>query len=81
MRIFNINKNESIDEVLLLLTKDEASELRDELDRLLNSEIDVDHGHISEDSFDREITISIYNSNRIKYYHPDIKKLFRDENE
>ncbi|MDZ7776972.1 MAG: hypothetical protein U5L09_15845 [Bacteroidales bacterium] len=43
----------------MLLTKSEASELKDELERLLTSKQIDDHGHINDADYPREITVAI----------------------
>ncbi len=79
MRLFDQEKKKSIADILLLLTSEEASELRDELERLLTESKENNHGHISDSSFTKEITISIYDANKIEGFSHRIKKLIIED--
>ncbi len=59
MLIIDAN-NKSINEVTLFLTKDEASELLDKLESILQSKVGGSHSHINDSSYVKEITICTY---------------------
>jgi hypothetical protein len=79
MRILDQNNDKSLDNILLLLTIDEAKELRDDLVRLLMQKTDNDHGHINDISYSKEITVSLYEQNKIKGFNDRIRKLIVDD--
>ncbi len=64
MKIIDSEKREEIENLTLLLTASEASELKDELERLLrnHSQNMNDHGHVPDENFEKEITVAIYGS-------------------
>ena len=71
----NFKSNKSIQDILLLLTKEEAIELLDGLDKLINSEKKRNHVHINDFDFDKEITIAIYNDNNIEEFDERVQRL------
>jgi hypothetical protein len=76
------NNLKPIDEVILLLTQNEASELSSKLKYLLRSEIGSDHHvHVSDSNCKKEITISTYVPGKIKneMLSEQIKKLILTE--
>lgn len=79
MRILDQDKDKKINDVLLLLTCSEASELKDELERLLASSQKDDHGHVNDIEFEREISIAIYNENNIEGFDDRIKRLLTED--
>lgn len=56
MKILELDNKTEVSEISLGLTKREATELRDSLEALLNSEPGR-HEHVSNDDFKTEITI------------------------
>ena len=57
--------NKSINEVTLLLTQGEASELLDNLESILQSKIGSSHSHINDSNYAKEITICTYTPGEI----------------
>lgn len=57
MRIANMSTHEEWDRVVLHLKRTEASELRDALESLLESEPGRRHEHVSDETFAKEITV------------------------
>ena len=53
MRIFHENKNETIKNILLCLTLDEARELRDSLNLIIKNKSQISHEHISDVDYSR----------------------------
>ena len=79
MRILNQDTDEVLKDVLLLLTESEASELKDELERLLSSTQRDDHGHINDDEYQREITLTIYNDDNLDGFDERVKRLIIED--
>ncbi len=75
MRILNEDSNKSMQNVLLLLTVQEASELRDDLERLISQKIFNDHSHINDSDYEHELTIALYNPDNIEEFNERTKKL------
>ena len=58
----------------------EATELRDDLDKMLQKENLYNHTHINDIEYKHEITVAIYNTNEIESYIERIKKvILKDE--
>lgn len=75
MRILDQDTDKALENVMILLEKDEAEELYEELGRLLKSSKIDDHGHIEDSDCEREITVSIYEKEKLDGFHDRIKKL------
>lgn len=75
MRILNEDSNKSMKNTLLLLTVQEASELRDDLERLISQKIFNDHSHINDSDYEHELTIALYNPDNIEEFNERTKKL------
>jgi hypothetical protein len=75
MRILNEDSNKSMKNALLLLTVQEASELRDDLERLISQKIFNDHSHINDTDYEHELTIALYNPDNIEEFNERTKKL------
>jgi hypothetical protein len=75
MRILNEDSNKSMKNALLLLTVQEASELRDDLERLISQKIFNDHSHINDSDYEHELTIALYNPDNIEEFNERTKKL------
>jgi hypothetical protein len=65
MRILNQDTDKSVENLLILLTSEEAIEFRDMLDQLIsrNKNQDQAHEHLTDSEYNREITIAIYKPN------------------
>lgn len=72
--MFIIDGKRGIDNVSLLLTIEEAKELKDGISQLLCSD-DLHHVHVSSSDCQTEISISIVEKNNLESYHPDIRKI------
>lgn len=79
MRILNEDNNKSMKNALLLLTVQEASELRDDLERLISQKIFNDHSHINDSDYEHELTIALYNPDNIEEFNERTKKLISQD--
>jgi len=81
MRILNQDKEESIRNLLILLTPEEAKELKDDLELLLSQDLSQgqNHAHINDSDYQREITIAIYTPNNYTSFNDKVKKLISNE--
>jgi len=68
MRILDEISDKSLEKIILYLTFSEASELRDGLEDLLKKPSN-NHIHISSESFQKEITVCIYDIDNIKGFN------------
>ena len=59
MRILNEDKDETIKNVLLCLTLEEARELRDDLTALIRNKNKPYHAHVNDTEYSHEITIAL----------------------
>lgn len=79
MRILNEDNNKSMKNALLLLTVQEASELRDDLERLISQKIFNDHSHINDSDYEHALTIALYNPDNIEEFNERTKKLISQD--
>ena len=61
MIIFDETSNKSLDNITLLLTKNEATQMIGYLEDLLLNTEKNEHYHLNNDSYSKEITIAFYN--------------------
>jgi hypothetical protein len=66
MRIINMDANSGVRLIQLYLTPNEASEFRNELDRLLAKPESNDHSHITSEDLNCELSFSIITENKLK---------------
>lgn len=76
MRILDIDNDKAIKNIMILLTTEEASELRDDLDGMLQKGIINDHAHVNDTEYEHEITIAIYDYGKTEsFFNERTKKL------
>ena len=77
MRIYNVDTDKKVNKVILYLTPDEAQEMRDSLELIINNNEKHQHEHIPdrEDDFKREITVCIYKEDNLSSFDERSKKL------
>jgi hypothetical protein len=75
MRMLDEEQNVAIDNLTLYLKKSEAIELFHALETLLETEDYDTHIHVSEDSYQREITVMLYDENNIERLNERSKRL------
>ncbi len=76
MRILNLDTNEKINQATIYLTNSEAKELKDSLDNLLKN--NSHHEHISDDSYQTEITVCIYEKDNLGEFDTRSRKIILD---
>lgn len=68
MRILDENSDKSLEHVILYLTLSEAGELKDSLEDLMKNPT-KNHTHISDDEFQKEMTLCIYDPNDLSGFN------------
>lgn len=63
MRILNEDTETPVSEVILYLLRDEAMELRDSLEQLLENS--KSHYHVSAEDFQKQITVCLYDPDHL----------------
>ena len=76
MRILNLDTNEKINQATIYLTNSEARELKDSLENLLKN--NSHHEHISDDSYQTEITVCIYDKKNLGEFDERSRKIILD---
>lgn len=76
MRILNLDTNEKINQASIYLTNAEAKELKDSLNNLLKN--NSHHEHISDDSYQTEITVCVYEEDNLEEFDTRSRKLILD---
>jgi hypothetical protein len=80
MRIYNLDSDKKVNKVIIYLTPDEAQEMRDSLELLINNKEKHHHEHIPDSDFKREITVCIYTECNISSFDERSRRLIlRDE--
>ena len=82
MRIYSEDTDKKINRVILYLTIDEAQELKDSLELIINNSEKHHHEHIPdrEDDFKREITVCIYREDNLSTFDERSRELIlKDE--
>lgn len=81
MRIYNEDTDKKVNKVILYLTPDEAQELKDSLELIINNSEKHHHEHIPdrEDDFKREITVCIYRKENLSSFDERSKKLILND--
>ena len=79
MRIFHENKNETIKNILLCLTLDEARELRDSLNLIIKNKSQISHEHINDLDYSHEITITLYDEKNLQGFSSRIVKVIQED--
>ena len=74
MRLLNDQSDKKLDNVTIFLTREEAKQLTSYLNHLLNKSNDQ-HAHLSNDDFQKEITICLYDKKDLSHLHPRARKL------
>jgi ferredoxin-thioredoxin reductase catalytic subunit len=81
MRIYNEDTDKKVNKVILYLSPDEAQELKDSLESIINNNEKHQHEHIPdrEDAFKREITVCIYRKDNLSSFDERSKKLILND--
>jgi hypothetical protein len=79
MRILDQNSNLSLNNILILLTNNEAIELKEDLERIISLSSNKEHIHIDDKEYKHEITLSLYNEKENNYYNERMKKLIFED--
>ena len=76
MRIYDEDNDKASENVSLFLTVEEAKEMIDTLEGLLvQAKNTATHAHLNDDDYEHEITVTIYDENKLDGLHERIKKL------
>jgi hypothetical protein len=76
MRILDEDNDVALDNVSIFLTIEEANEMIDTLEGLLKeAKNSASHGHLNDESYEHEITVTIYNEQMLEGLHERIKRL------
>jgi hypothetical protein len=79
MRILDQNSNLSLNNILILLTNNEAIVLKEDLERIISLSSNKEHIHIDDKEYKHEITLSLYNEKENNYYNERMKKLIFED--
>ena len=75
MRILDNKNDKEINSVTLYLKLSEATELLDDLQRLIQNNSNDDHAHINDDDFNHEVTVVLYDESNLKGFNERSKRL------
>lgn len=66
MRILECSTDQSVKNIILYLNKEEAKELYDSIEILIQGNDDASHAHINDSTFEHEVTLLIYDENKLE---------------
>ncbi len=75
MRILDNDRNLKVNDITFLLTYGEACELRDSINELIFHHKENMHTHINNDDYTKEITIAIYDEEKVEMFNERYRKL------
>jgi len=80
MRILDPNTDKAINEIGIFLTLNEAKELRDKLERLIDNPSEH-HNHIEDAGMDpmKELTVAIYTHDNMRMFDERSRKLIEED--
>jgi hypothetical protein len=78
MYIIDDDNNTKLDSVTLLLNKVEAKQFLGYLKQLLEENPKSDHYHLESDDFQQEITICLYEHDKLDNFSDKINKIIND---
>lgn len=78
MRILNDRSDVKLNTVSLFLTEAEILHLIGYLEQLLENK-GHDHSHLMSEDYSKEITICMYDPEKIEHFNPRIQKLIRND--
>ena len=78
MRIYDLDADSKVNNIIIYLTPDEAKEMRSSLELIMNNK-KHHHEHISDADFKREITVCIYREDDLLSFDERSKKLILDD--
>jgi len=79
MRILDEDNDKALKNLMILLTIEEAAELRDDLERMLQKNDSNEHTHINDMEFNHEITVVVYNNRKIDCFNERTKRLILND--
>ena len=77
MRLLNEDTDTAFSRLTLLLTRAEASELRDSLESILASE--HRHEHVANDDYTKEISVALYDSTNPDSFNVRTRRLIEED--
>jgi hypothetical protein len=76
MRILDEGNNTAITNMVLMLTFEEAMELRDGLDQLIASDLKQNlHTHVSDSEYEHEVAVAIYSAENQSNFSERVRSL------
>jgi len=78
MRIFDVDNNKAIKNMILYLTIEEAEEILGDLENLIKRNRSNEHTHINDAEYKREIRLVIYDRNNLNGFDERSKRLIND---
>ncbi len=77
MRLLNDDTDTALARLTLLLTREEASELRDTLEAILAD--DSRHEHVPSGDYAKEITVAVYDTANVERFNARCQRLIRED--
>ena len=76
MRIIDLTTNKVLDDILIMLTPDEASELWGAVKHIDPSR--ANHIHVDDLEHKREITVAIYTDENLHFFREEVRKVIEE---
>lgn len=78
MRLLNDDSDEKLDNISIFLTKEEALQLKSYLVQMLENKT-MHHAHLNSSDFKKEVTVCIYDEDKMPSLHPRVIKLLQED--
>lgn len=79
MRILDQDSDKTLKDVILYFTIEEANELKDDLEKLINKHRSNEHAHINDLQYTHEITVAIYDENDLDGFNERSIELIKQD--
>lgn len=79
MYILDEESNKSLENITLILTKSEIQQLIGYGKQLIENSPSSEHYHLSNENYQKEITICLYDPENISALHPRIQELIKED--
>ena len=79
MRIYDDRTGRRLSGVTLILTESQIAQFQSFLENLLKSNEDGDHSHLSNEDYQKEITLCVYDPSKLSNFSSRVRKLIVED--
>lgn len=79
MRIIDCDNDKSVKNLILYLTTDEAKEMLNDLQSLVEKMDHTAHAHVNDNTFEHEVTVVVYDETQLEALNERSRKLIVED--